>query len=128
MWGGGCTYYCQYRLRALTLGEDPAMIQKILVHMDKRVSSATTALLPDCRASPSLYVTTLNKGPILRVYFACGKGAGYIFLFYLSGPTPHPDTAKHQDDQRPGGQVYFGRIRGAPSELIKKTRSSKFVS
>ena len=34
--------------------EDPAVIQKILAHLDSKLSSATTSLLPDCRASPSL--------------------------------------------------------------------------
>ena len=34
--------------------EDPAVIQKILTHLDKSAASAPTALLPDCRASPSL--------------------------------------------------------------------------
>ena len=34
--------------------EDPAVIQKILAHLDNTASSAETALLPDCGASPSL--------------------------------------------------------------------------
>ena len=34
--------------------EDPAVIQKILAHLDDNVSSAATALLPDCRASPTV--------------------------------------------------------------------------
>jgi hypothetical protein len=34
--------------------EDPAVIQKILAHLDDNASSVATALLPDCRASPSL--------------------------------------------------------------------------
>ena len=33
--------------------EDPAIIQKILAHMGDNTTSAVTALLPDCRASPS---------------------------------------------------------------------------
>ena len=33
--------------------EDPAVIQKILTHLDNNATSAATALLPDCRASPS---------------------------------------------------------------------------
>ena len=37
-----------------TLGEDPAVIQKILAHLDDNAISVATALLPDCRASPSL--------------------------------------------------------------------------
>jgi hypothetical protein len=34
--------------------EDPAVIQKILAHLENTANSAATALLPDCRASPSL--------------------------------------------------------------------------
>jgi hypothetical protein len=34
--------------------EGPAVIQTILSHLDGNASSAATALLPDCRASPSL--------------------------------------------------------------------------
>jgi len=34
--------------------EDPAVIQKILAHLDNTARSAVAALLPDCRASPSL--------------------------------------------------------------------------
>ena len=60
----------RYRLKAPTLGEtcdkcggdvriiasieDPAVIRKILAHLDNTTSSAAAALLPDCRASPSL--------------------------------------------------------------------------
>jgi hypothetical protein len=36
--------------------EDPAVIQKILTYLDDNASSAASALLPDCRASPSLPV------------------------------------------------------------------------
>jgi len=32
--------------------EDPAVIQKILAHLDDNATSAATGLLPDCRASP----------------------------------------------------------------------------
>jgi hypothetical protein len=34
--------------------EDPAAIQKILAHLDDNATSAVTALLPDCRASPTV--------------------------------------------------------------------------
>jgi hypothetical protein len=60
----------RYRLRAPTFGEtcsecggdvriiasikDPAVIQKILAHLDDNAISAITALLPDCRASPTV--------------------------------------------------------------------------
>jgi len=33
--------------------EDPAVTQKILTHLNNNATSAATALLPDCRASPS---------------------------------------------------------------------------
>ena len=36
--------------------EDPVVIRKILTCLDDNESSASTALLPDCRASPSLPV------------------------------------------------------------------------
>jgi hypothetical protein len=32
--------------------EDPAVIQKILAHLNDNATSEATALLPDCRASP----------------------------------------------------------------------------
>ena len=38
--------------------ENPAVIQKILAHLDDNATSAASALLPDCRASPTVY--TLN--------------------------------------------------------------------
>ena len=44
---------CGADVRIIASIEDPAVIQKILAHLDNTVSSATTALLPDCRASPS---------------------------------------------------------------------------
>jgi len=34
--------------------EDPAVIQKILAHLDDNATPAATALLPDCRASPTV--------------------------------------------------------------------------
>ena len=34
--------------------EDPAVIQKILAHLDDNATSAATVLLPDCRASPAV--------------------------------------------------------------------------
>ena len=40
--------------QALASIEDPVVIQKILAHLENTASSAATALLPDCRASPSL--------------------------------------------------------------------------
>ncbi len=40
--------------QALASIEDPAVIQKILAHLYNNIASAATALLPDCRASPSV--------------------------------------------------------------------------
>ena len=40
----------------VTFGEDPVVIRKILTCLDDNESSASTALLPACRASPSLPV------------------------------------------------------------------------
>ena len=34
--------------------EDPAVIRRILAHLDDNATSAATALLPDCRASPTV--------------------------------------------------------------------------
>ena len=47
---------CGGDVRIIASIEDPAVIQKILTHLDNTASSAATALLPDCRASPSLLV------------------------------------------------------------------------
>jgi len=45
---------CGGDVRIIASIEDPVVIQKILAHLDNTASSAATALLPDCRASPSL--------------------------------------------------------------------------
>jgi hypothetical protein len=45
---------CGGDVRIIASIEDPAVIQKILAQLDNTASSAATALLPDCRASPSL--------------------------------------------------------------------------
>jgi len=45
---------CGGDVRVIASIEDPSVIQKILVHLDNMTSSAATALLPDCRASPRL--------------------------------------------------------------------------
>ena len=45
---------CGGDVRIVVNIEDPAVIQKILAHLDNIASSAVTTLLPDCRASPSL--------------------------------------------------------------------------
>ena len=45
---------CGDDVRIIACIEDPVVIQKILVHLENTASSAATALLPDCRASPCL--------------------------------------------------------------------------
>jgi len=45
---------CGGDVRIIASIEDPVVIQKILAHLDSTASSAAAALLPDCRASPSL--------------------------------------------------------------------------
>jgi hypothetical protein len=44
---------CEGDVRIIASIEDPAVIQKILAHLDNTARSAVAALLPDCRASPS---------------------------------------------------------------------------
>jgi len=43
---------CGGDVRIIASIEDAAVIQKILTYLDDNASSAATALLPDCRASP----------------------------------------------------------------------------
>ncbi len=45
---------CGGDVRIIASIEDPIVIGKILTHLDNTASFAATALLPDCRASPSL--------------------------------------------------------------------------
>lgn len=45
---------CGGEVRIIASIEAPVVIQKILAHLDNTASSAAKALLPDCRASPSL--------------------------------------------------------------------------
>ena len=45
---------CGGDVRIVASIEDSVVIHKILAHLDSKLSSAATALLPDCRASPSL--------------------------------------------------------------------------
>jgi len=45
---------CAGDARIITSIEDPAVIQKILAHLDANATSAATALLPDCRTSPTV--------------------------------------------------------------------------
>jgi len=47
---------CGDDVRIIASIEDPVVIQKVLAHLENTASSAATALLPDCRASPSLPV------------------------------------------------------------------------
>ncbi len=45
---------CGGDVRIIASIEDPAVIQKILAHLDDKATSEATELLPDCRASPAL--------------------------------------------------------------------------
>jgi hypothetical protein len=45
---------CGGDVRIIASIEDQAVIQKILAHLDDNATSAATALLPDCRASPAV--------------------------------------------------------------------------
>jgi hypothetical protein len=45
---------CGGDVRIIASIEDSVVIQKILAYLDNTASSTATALLPDCRASPSL--------------------------------------------------------------------------
>jgi hypothetical protein len=45
---------CGGNVKIIASIEDPVVIRKILAHLENTTSSAATALLPDCRASPSL--------------------------------------------------------------------------
>ena len=51
---------CGSDVKIIASIEDTAVIQKILAHLDNIASSAATALLPDCRASPSLPLGLLD--------------------------------------------------------------------
>jgi len=44
---------CGGDVRVVASIEDPIVIQKILAHLNDNATSATTGLLPDCRASPT---------------------------------------------------------------------------
>ena len=45
---------CGGDIRIIASIEDPAVIQKILAHLDRKGAFSGNRLLPDCRASPSL--------------------------------------------------------------------------
>ena len=49
--------------QALASIEDPADIQKILSHLDDNATSAATAPLPDCRASPTMGFSSEKNKP-----------------------------------------------------------------
>ena len=53
---------CASFVKVIASIQDPAVIKKILAHLDGKVRSAATALLPDCRASPTGgWLIRLNK-------------------------------------------------------------------
>ena len=43
---------CGGDVKVIASIEDPAVIHKILAHLDDKATSSAAALLPDCRASP----------------------------------------------------------------------------
>ena len=43
---------CSGTLKVIACIEDPAVIKKILAHLDEKVASAGTGLLPECRTPP----------------------------------------------------------------------------
>ena len=47
---------CGGDVRIIASIEDPVVIQKVLAHLENTASRVSTALLPDCRASPNLPV------------------------------------------------------------------------
>ena len=51
---------CGGDVRIIACIEDPVVIRKILTCLDDNERSASTALLPDCRASPSLPVVLFD--------------------------------------------------------------------
>jgi hypothetical protein len=44
---------CGGAVKIIASIEDPAVINKILTHLDKKAATAGTALLPQCRAPPA---------------------------------------------------------------------------
>ena len=49
-----CAHGISASMHVIASIEDPAVIQKILTHLDDNAASSATALLPDCRASPTV--------------------------------------------------------------------------
>jgi len=49
-----CAHGISASMHVIASIEDPAVIRKILAHLDDNATSAATALLPDCRASPTV--------------------------------------------------------------------------
>jgi len=45
---------CGGAVKIIASIEDPAVIRKILVHLDDKMASAVTGLLPECRAPPAM--------------------------------------------------------------------------
>ena len=54
-----CSGHRQHRLKAPTLGEDPAVIRKILDHLEAMGALAGSCQLPSCRAPPELDLKTM---------------------------------------------------------------------
>jgi hypothetical protein len=52
---------CGGDVRIIASIEDPAVIKKILVHLDDNTNPATTPCLPDCRDPPSLLMGLFDR-------------------------------------------------------------------
>ncbi len=68
---------CGDDVRIIACIEDPVVIQKILVHLENTASSAATALLPDCRASPCLPLGLFDWRKQSTMALACCFHFGY---------------------------------------------------
>jgi hypothetical protein len=59
---------CGGAVKIIASIEDPAVIRKILTHLDKNATSAETGLLPDCRAPPRASLFEENHHPTYRLH------------------------------------------------------------
>ena len=63
---------CGGAVKIIASIEDPAVIRKILAHLDKNATSAETGLLPDCRAPPRTSLFEENHHPSYRLQSSSG--------------------------------------------------------
>lgn len=54
---------CGGDVRIIACIENPAVISKILAHLDGKVTSSAVGLLPECRAPPSEGLLVCSKQP-----------------------------------------------------------------